>query len=111
MHERDGVLTGYLADPPLVDEARAAWLSNYALVNGIDLKHSYGYGDSHADIPWLQLVGNANAVNPDVHLYRYAQDKYWNVLDWKKRTALDSATNQTKPEASTAEGAGESAVR
>jgi len=111
MHERDGVLTGYLADPPLVDEARAAWLRNYALVNGIDLKHSYGYGDSHADIPWLQLVGNANAVNPDVHLYRYAQDKYWNVLDWKKRTALDSATNQTKPEASTAEGAGESAVR
>ena len=26
MHDKDGVLTGYLAEPPLVDEARAAWL-------------------------------------------------------------------------------------
>ena len=27
MHERDGILTGYLAQPPLVDEARAAELT------------------------------------------------------------------------------------
>ena len=26
MHDRDGILTGYLAKPPLVDEARAAWV-------------------------------------------------------------------------------------
>ena len=30
MHQRDGVLTGYLERPPLVDEARAAWLRQYA---------------------------------------------------------------------------------
>ena len=110
MHERDGVLTGYLADPPLVDEARAAWLRNYAVVNDIDLKHSYGYGDSHADISWLQLLGNANAVNPDVQLYRHAQDKYWNVLDWKKRATTDSAPNQPQTQETTVEGAGTSAA-
>jgi alcohol-forming fatty acyl-CoA reductase len=84
MHERDGVLTGYLADPPLVDEARAAWLRHYAQLNNINLSQSYGYGDSHADLVWLQLLGNPNVVNPDLKLYRYAQEKRWNVLDWKR---------------------------
>src|SRR5690606_34359524 len=41
MHERDGVLTGYLAKPPIVDEARAAWLTRYAKEHGIDLAASY----------------------------------------------------------------------
>ena len=87
MHERDGVLTGYLADPPLVDEARAAWLRNYAEVNGYDLSKSYGYGDSHADLVWLQLLGNPTAVNPDLPLYRHAREKRWNILDWKRGPA------------------------
>jgi alcohol-forming fatty acyl-CoA reductase len=85
MHERDGKLTGYLADPPLVDEARAAWLRHYATVNDINLRQSYGYGDSHADVAWLGLLGNANAVNPDLQLYRRAQEKRWGILDWKRR--------------------------
>ena len=84
MHEKDGVLTGFLADPPLVDEARAAWLRLYADQNDFDLAGSYGYGDSHADLVWLQLLGNPHAVNPDIHLYRHAQEKHWNVLDWKR---------------------------
>ena len=86
MHERNGVLTGFLADPPLVDEARAAWLLHYADQHGFNLSQSYGYGDSHADLRWLQLLGNANAVNPDVNLYKHAQEKRWNVLDWKRRS-------------------------
>jgi phosphoserine phosphatase len=87
MQERDGVLTGFLADPPLVDEARAAWLRHYADTNGFDLAHSYGYGDSHADLVWLQLLGNPSAVNPDIQLYRHAQEKHWTVLDWKRRAS------------------------
>lgn len=84
MHERDGVLTGFLADPPLVDEARAAWLRHYAQQNGYNLTQSYGYGDSHADLVWLQLLGNPSAVNPDIQLYRHAREKHWNVLDWRR---------------------------
>lgn len=90
MHENDGVLTGFLSDPPLVDEARAAWLRNYAATNGINLSQSYGYGDSHADLAWLQLVGNANVVNPDLQLYRHAQEKRWNILDWKRRARVET---------------------
>jgi HAD superfamily hydrolase (TIGR01490 family) len=108
MHDRNGVLTGYLADPPLVDEARAAWLSNYAERNEIDLSHSYGYGDSHADIPWLQLLGNPNAVNPDARLYRFATEKRWPVLDWKRGT--DAATPPSAPPAEISKGTGTSAA-
>jgi len=97
MHERDGVLTGFLADPPLVDEARAAWLRHYASQNGFDLEHSYGYGDSHADLVWLQLLGNPSAVNPDINLYRHAKEKHWNVLDWKRKAASATITDSEVP--------------
>ena len=54
MH-RDGIFTGYLAQPPLVDEARAAWLRHYAERERLrPLAASYGYGDSHADLVWLE---------------------------------------------------------
>jgi alcohol-forming fatty acyl-CoA reductase len=84
MHQKDGVLTGYLDRPPLVDEARAAWLRQYAAVNGIDLAHSYGYGDSHADLVWLELLGNPSAVNPDTNLSREAQRRRWRIYNWKR---------------------------
>ncbi len=96
MHERDGKLTGFLADPPLVDEARAAWLRHYAKLNNINLTQSYGYGDSHADLAWLQLLGNANAVNPDLQLYRYAQEKRWNILDWKRHARVETTPPKTE---------------
>lgn len=84
MHERDGVLTGYLATPPLVDEARAAWLKQYAKQHGLDLAASYGYGDSHADLVWLGLVGHPVAVNPDTPLAREAQRRRWGIQHWKR---------------------------
>ncbi|MFD1715692.1 HAD-IB family hydrolase [Amnibacterium flavum] len=92
MHERDGVLTGYLDRPPLVDESRAAWLRHYADEHGVDLARSYGYGDSLADRSWLQLVGNPTAVNPDAALYRFARGKRWDVAEWTKSRS-DSAPN------------------
>ena len=83
MHVRDGVLTGFLAKPPLVDEARAAWLRQYADRHGIDLSASYGYGDSHSDLVWLGLLGHPSAVNPDPQLAREAQRKQWEINTWK----------------------------
>lgn len=107
MHERDGVLTGFLADPPLVDEARAAWLRHYADQNEFDLDNSYGYGDSHADLVWLQLLGNPSVVNPDIQLYRHAREKHWNVLDWKRGAAPTPRPEVSEQESLTiTEGAG-----
>ncbi|GEO97428.1 HAD-IB family hydrolase [Kocuria turfanensis] len=83
MDERDGVMTGYLATPPLVDEARAQWLKKYAEQGGYDLTRSYGYGDSHADASWLVLMGHPYTVNPDLPLYRLAKKNHWPIEDWK----------------------------
>ncbi|WBU37051.1 SDR family oxidoreductase [Homoserinibacter sp. YIM 151385] len=83
MHERNGLLTGYLAKPPLVDEARAAWLVQYADRHGLDLAGSYGYGDNHSDLSWLSLVGNPTAINPDSELSREAHRRQWSIHRWR----------------------------
>src|SRR5699024_5723040 len=77
-----GNWTGHLATSPLVDEARAAWLAQYAETNGLDLAASYGYGDTYADRPWLELVGHPTVVNPDAALYRFAKSKRWPIAEW-----------------------------
>ncbi|WP_326580925.1 HAD-IB family phosphatase [Actinacidiphila glaucinigra] len=84
MHVRDGVLTGYLAKPPLVDEARAAWLRRYAEEGGYDLAASYGYGDSHSDLAWLSLLGKPSAINPDAELARASHKRNWDIHRWKR---------------------------
>lgn len=80
--DEHGVCTGFLATSPLVGESRSAWMRSYAARNGIDLAASYGYADSHSDLPLLDAVGNPVAVRPDVSLYRHARRNRWNIVDW-----------------------------
>jgi fatty acyl-CoA reductase len=82
LEERDGRYTGFMSSPPLVGEARAAWLRRYALQEGIDLKQSYAYADSYSDLPLLRAVGNPVAVSPDSALYRYARRRRWPIETW-----------------------------
>jgi fatty acyl-CoA reductase len=90
-----GVCTGFLAASPLVGESRAAWMRSYADENGFAMTASYGYADSHSDLPLLEAVGNPVAVRPDVPLYRHARRSHWDVADWASPTgsvrALDPA--------------------
>ena len=82
LEERDGRYTGFMSSPPLVGEARAAWLRRFALQEGIDLKHSYAYADSYSDLPLLRAVGNPVVVSPDSALYRYARRRRWPIEPW-----------------------------
>ncbi len=82
-----GVCTGFLASPPLVGESRSAWLRQWATENGVDLGRSFGYADSHSDLPLLQTVGNPVAVRPDITLYRHAKKSHWPIVDWSSSTA------------------------
>jgi alcohol-forming fatty acyl-CoA reductase len=86
MHAKDGVLTGFLAAPPLVDEARAAWLRQYAQGHGLHLDSSYAYADSYSDRPLLETVGHPHAVNPDSQLFRHARRRRWVVHRWGEHT-------------------------
>ena len=93
----DGRYSGYLKIPPLVGEARAAWLRAYSDRTGADLKRSYAYADAHSDLPLLKAVGNPVAVNPDVALYRVARLRRWPIEDWRRvrgtpRVLLPEAT-------------------
>jgi HAD superfamily hydrolase (TIGR01490 family) len=55
-----------------------------------DLSESYGYSDSVTDVPMLEAVGYAHAVNPDRELRRTAAAKGWPVLVFTKPVALRS---------------------
>jgi HAD superfamily hydrolase (TIGR01490 family) len=81
--EIDGIFTGDLAQPPLVGEARASWLNDYARATGADLSSSYAYADSLTDLPMLEAVGHPVAVNPEVPLHRLARSRRWPVEIWE----------------------------
>ena len=80
--EKDGSLTGDLDAPPMVGEARAAWLEDYARDHPVDLDASYGYADSMTDLPMLETVGNPVAVNAEVGLARIARQRRWPTEEW-----------------------------
>ncbi len=82
LEERDGRYTGFMSAPPLVGEARAAWLRRYATQENVELKHSYAYADSYSDLPLLRAVGNPVAVSPDSALFRYAKRRRWPIEEW-----------------------------
>ncbi|HEX8967877.1 MAG TPA: HAD-IB family hydrolase, partial [Chloroflexota bacterium] len=79
---RDGQFTGDLEAPPLIGEARLAWLKAFVAERQVDLEDVYVYADSHSDLPLLAGVGHPTAINPDVRLYRFARRRRWPVEDW-----------------------------
>ena len=83
-----GRCTGYLSGPPMVGESRSAWLTHYAALHDIDLSQSYGYADSHVDLPMLTTVGNPVAVSPDIGLMRAAKAKGWSIVEWPAMSPL-----------------------
>jgi len=54
----------------------------WAREHGIDLHASYFYSDSYNDLPMLERVGTAIAVNPDARLRRVAKKRGWRVEHW-----------------------------
>jgi HAD superfamily hydrolase (TIGR01490 family) len=69
--------------------------------NGIELNSSYAYSDSITDLPMLEAVGNPVAVNPDKELRREAEERGWQIRDFRRpvqlRTRLAGAVPKTKP--------------
>jgi HAD superfamily hydrolase (TIGR01490 family) len=54
----------------------------WAAEHGIDLTRSYFYSDSFNDLPMLERVGNAIAINPDAKLARHAKQRGWPQMRW-----------------------------
>ena len=82
----DGVYTGRSLRP-LHGEAKAEAVRELAAREDIDLAASTAYSDSHTDLPFLEAVGHAVAVNPDRALRRVARERGWPVLAFRRRAA------------------------
>lgn len=71
-------------------EGKAVAIRELAERHGYDLAQSYAYSDSVTDVPMLEAVGHAFAVNPDKELRRLAKERGWPVLVFSKPVALRS---------------------
>lgn len=79
----DGCYTGAISGVPCYREGKVTRLNHWMDGNGLDLKGSWFYSDSHNDLPLLRLVDNPVAVDPDELLCREAESKGWPVISLK----------------------------
>lgn len=75
---------------------------------GIDLDGSYAYTDSITDLPMLEAVGNPVAVNADRELRREAEERGWQIRDFRRpvrmRTRIRNAAAPSRPSIAAAIG-------
>ncbi|MEC7840475.1 MAG: HAD-IB family hydrolase [Chlamydiota bacterium] len=62
-------------------DEKAIKVKTFAQKLSVPLSSTYGYSDSHLDIPFLQAVGHPCAVNPTKKLRKYSIDQNWNIID------------------------------
>ena len=89
-----GRYTGRLDGEMCHGPEKARRVAELAAARGIDLTRSYAYSDSVNDLPFLELVGNPVAMNPDRLLKALARRRGWPVLDFRttrRRTLIASA--------------------
>lgn len=67
---------------------KAEAMREVAARSGIDLERSFAYSDSVTDVPMLEAVGHAVAVNPDRELRRVALARGWEIRRFERPVAL-----------------------
>ena len=79
----DGRYTGEL-ERYAYGPAKADAVKEIAERDGIDLERSFAYSDSATDVPMLEAVGHAVAVNPDRRLREVAAERGWEVARFSR---------------------------
>jgi HAD superfamily hydrolase (TIGR01490 family) len=82
----DGVYTGELAGPFCYGAGKVEAINELVRWEGLDLTQCYAYSDSVSDLPMLEAVGHAVAVNPDAKLARVARRNGWPIVIFSRRT-------------------------
>jgi len=80
---RDGRYTGRLVSDIMHGPAKAEAIRELAVRENLDLSLCTAYSDSSNDLPMLQTVGHAVAINPDQELRRQARQRGWQVRDFR----------------------------
>ena len=80
---KSGRFTGKVSGIPCFQSGKIdnlmPWLENH----NESLNGSYFYSDSHNDLPLLELVDTPIAVNSDKVLTSVAEEKGWQVFNWR----------------------------
>jgi HAD superfamily hydrolase (TIGR01490 family) len=83
--DRDGYFTGRLAGPLMHGPEKAKAAEQLASEHGYHLPSCAAYSDSKNDLPLLEAVGAAHAVNPDAELKRIARARGWPLHELRTR--------------------------
>ncbi|MDN5768533.1 MAG: HAD-IB family hydrolase [Humibacillus sp.] len=81
----DGCYTGRLAGEFCYGHGKVIEIEKLAAERGYDLTRSWAYSDSISDLPMMERVGNAVAVNPDKELRRLAGERGWRIVEIRSR--------------------------
>lgn len=76
----EGIYTGRLDGRFVYGPGKVEAMKELAAERGLDLKASWAYSDSASDLPMLEAVGHAVAVNPDSPLAEVAKQEGWQVM-------------------------------
>ena len=82
LEEAHGKFTGELTTLPLSEEEKVRAIQAFVEQHNVDLAASYAYGDSRADLPMLECVGNPIVVNPSKGLREVAIESGWEISEW-----------------------------
>jgi HAD superfamily hydrolase (TIGR01490 family) len=83
-----GFYTGRLAGPLLHGEEKKKAVERLAAERGFDMAECHAFSDSKNDLPLLESVGQAHAVNPEPELRRIARARGWPVHELRTRRRL-----------------------
>jgi len=92
----DGKYTGELEFYAYGDQ-KALALRQLAARVDLDLQGSYAYSDSVTDLPMLLEVGHPVAVNADKDLRREAEERGWEIRDFRSPVRLRSRIASAVP--------------
>ncbi|MFI5504867.1 HAD family hydrolase [Corynebacterium kutscheri] len=85
--QKDGYFTGRLVGDILHGPGKSYAVAALSSLERLDLSKCTAYSDSINDLPMLNMVGTAVAINPDKHLRRVAKQNNWPIRDfrsWRK---------------------------
>ena len=80
----DGVYTGKPAGTPCFKEGKVTRLNEWLADNPFDLSEACFYSDSRNDIPLLEVVGHAVAVDADSALLAHAAKAGWPAISLRE---------------------------
>ncbi len=80
----NGAYTGKIAGTPCFQSGKVTRLNEWLKENNANLSGSHFYSDSINDLPLLEQVERAVAVNPDERLTAEAEQRGWPILDLRR---------------------------